>query len=148
MTPLSGDDYCRVTPVSLVEPFAFAWRDYFVWTGRFIVTVITYVVTATGRSWSLLPFDILNALVFIALIRNVTELARWAAGSCGASTRSTAAIDMAFVGLLLWWLPRDIAEVALWKTGSIGYLWAVTGELWVMRWMLANGRRCVWMALF
>jgi hypothetical protein len=39
---------------------------------------------------------------------------------------------MVFVFLMLWWLPRSIAEVALWKTGSIGYLWPVTGELWLL----------------
>ena len=40
-TPLWGDDYCEAIPVGLTEPFAFAWHDYFTWTGRFFVTAIT-----------------------------------------------------------------------------------------------------------
>jgi len=142
VTPLWGDDYCRITSPDAVRPFVVAWHDYFAWSGRFFVFAITYFVMAVGRAWSMVPFDVLNALVFLALIGNVRALARLAAG-LPRETRAdplAVAVEMAFVFLLLWWLPRDVAEVALWKTGAVNYLWAMTGELWVLRRMLAPPR--------
>jgi len=138
-TPLWGDDYCRIIPPSLTEPFALAWRDYFHWTGRFFATAATYLALEIGRYWSPLLFDVVNGAIFIGLILNVLALAQLAAGLTRTPRLTdVGAIDVAFVTLLLWWLPRDFAEVALWKTGSIGYLWAVTGELWVLRLALAD----------
>jgi hypothetical protein len=150
-TPLWGDDYCEVIPVGLTGPFAFAWHDYFTWTGRFFVTAITYFVISPDPIWPAIPFDIVNAAIFVCLVRNVIGLARALGGQSAVAERPplAAAIDTGFVALLLWWLPRDIGEVALWKTGSIDYLWAVTGELWVLRWMLAGNRgNSIWRPLF
>ena len=148
-TPLWGDDYCEAIPVGLTEPFARAWHDYFTWTGRFFVTAITYYVISQDRAVAIL-FDIGNAAIFMCLIRNVVALAR-ALGVPGVSAERpplASAVDFGFIALLLWWLPRDIAEVALWKTGSIDYLWAVTGEVWVLRWVYADGRtNGVWRVL-
>jgi hypothetical protein len=149
-TPLWGDDYCEAIPVGLTEPFALAWHDYFTWTGRFFVTAITYYVISQDRPTAVL-FDVANAAIFICLIRNVVELARALGVVRGAAERPplAEAVDVGCVALLLWWLPRDIAEVALWKTGAVDYLWAVTGELWVLRWMLADRRaNGVWRVLF
>jgi len=149
-TPLWGDDYCEAIPVSLAEPFVLAWHDYFTWTGRFFVTAISYFVISPGPVWAAIPFDIANAAIFVCLVRNVLGLARIAGGQSAAERPPLAsAVDIGCVALLLWWLPRDIAEVALWKTGSIDYLWAVTGELWVLRWMLAGNRgNGIWRVLF
>ena len=142
VTPLWSDDYCEAIPVGFTGPFAFAWHDYFTWTGRVFVTAITYAVISTNPLWPAIPFDIINAAIFICLLRNVIGLARDLGVPSAVAPRSTlaSAVDIGFVALLLWWLPRDIGEVALWKTGSIDYLWAVTGELWVLRWMLAGNR--------
>ncbi|GBQ80515.1 hypothetical protein AA13595_0364 [Gluconacetobacter johannae DSM 13595] len=87
-----------------------------------------------GWFWSMLPFDIVNAGVFLALVLNVLSLSSHAADRASPSRpRAASPTEILFVALLLWWLPRDFGEVALWKTGAIGYLWAITGELWVLR---------------
>jgi hypothetical protein len=140
-TPLWGDDYCEAIPVGLTGPFALAWHDYFTWTGRFFVTAITYYVISQDRTAAVL-FDIGNAAIFVCLIRNVVALARALGVPHVTAERPplASAVDFGFIALLLWWLPRDIAEVALWKTGSIDYLWAVTGEVWVLRWVFADSR--------
>jgi hypothetical protein len=150
-TPLWGDDYCEAIPVGLSGPFALAWHDYFTWTGRFFVTAITYFAISPNPIWPAIPFDIVNAAIFVCLVSNVIGLARALGGQSAVLERPplAAAVDVGFVALLLWWLPRDIGEVALWKTGSIDYLWAVTGELWVLRWMLASSRDDgIWRVLF
>jgi hypothetical protein len=141
-TPLWGDDYCYIMPVSISKAVALAWRDYFDWTGRFFASAILYIAMAIGRRWSMIPFDLLNAVIFIVLVRNVLALAQPA----GEAPRSplARANDLVFVALMLWWLPRTIGEVALWKTGAIGYLWAVTGELFVVRLVLAGGAGNRW----
>jgi hypothetical protein len=141
-TPLWADDYCRIIPFSIAAPFELAGRDYLHWTGRFFVTAITYVVMQAAFSWKMLVFDAANAAVFVLLVANVLALARIAANAAERPSEWLAqGSEIILVALLLWWLPRDIGETALWKTGSIGYLWAVAGELWVLRWMLADPRQ-------
>jgi hypothetical protein len=139
-TPFWADDYCRIIPVSFLKPIALAYRDYFEWTGRFFVIATTYYALETGYAWTKIPLDIVNAVIFGALIVNVIGLSRTAAGKAFDATRPmlSSLIDIIFVFLMLWWLPRTIGEVALWKTGSIGYLWPVTGELWVARLLLED----------
>lgn len=113
-TPLWGDDYCEAIPVGLTEPFALAWHDYFTWTGRFFVTAITYYVISQDRTVAIL-FAIGNAAIFMCLIRNVVALAR-AFGVPRVMVERpplASAVEFGFIALLLWWLPRDIAEVAL-----------------------------------
>ena len=51
------------------------------------------------------------------------------------------AVEIALAAILMWWLPRTIAEVALWKMGSIVYLWAVAGEVWLVRRVLMGASR-------
>ncbi|MBB2204567.1 DUF6056 family protein [Gluconacetobacter takamatsuzukensis] len=145
VTPLWADDYCRTAPFSLTSPVLLAWRDYFQWTGRFFATALTYFALATLPPWWMIGFDILNALVFVGLIDTVLRLGWIAGGNPVKASRGFLAgvTDMVVVGLLVWWLPRTIGEVALWKTGAIGYLWPVAGELWLLRRMLegrATGR--------
>ena len=151
VTPLWSDDYCEAIPVGFIGPFALAWQQYFTWTGRVFVTAITYAVISTDPFWPAIPFDVANAAIFVCLIRNVIALAHDLGVPSGVAQRPpfASAVDVGFVALLLWWLPRDIGEVALWKTGSIDYLWAVTGEFWVLRWMLAGNRgNSPWRVLF
>jgi hypothetical protein len=138
VTPLWADDYCWVILGGVAEAIARAWDKYQNWTGRFSVIAITHVVMGSGWRWSMLGFDLANALVFLVLIRTVLALARQAGGVAGPRDALAGFLETLFVALLLWWLPRTIGEVALWKTGSIGYLWAVTGELLLLRLVLAG----------
>ncbi len=150
-TPLWGDDYCEAIAAGWLQPLVLAWHDYLTWTGRLFVSAITYGAISTDPVWPAIPFDIANAAIFVCLVRNVVALARMLCPHSATADRPplAAAADIALVALLLWWVPRDIAEVALWKTGSIDYLWAVTGELWVLRWMLAGTfTPSAWRAVF
>lgn len=139
VTPLWADDYCRLSASGFAEPFALAWRDWFTWTGRFFVTAFTYLALGFGRDRSFLPFDLLNALVFVALVHEILRLARLATAT-SPRTGLAAAAEILFTALALWWLPRAIGEVALWKTGAIGYLWAVAGAAFIVRTALERGR--------
>ncbi len=133
-TPMWADDYCRALEPGVSSALASAWHDYFNWTGRFFLIVINCVVMSTGLRGSMLPFDILNALIFVGLIVVVIRIATLASGRNPAAPRDRAVrfADVMFAALLLWWGPRAVGEVALWKTGSIGYLWPVAGELLIL----------------
>jgi hypothetical protein len=137
-TPLWGDDYCEAVAAGWLQPLVLAWHDYFTWTGRIFISAVTYSVISTDPVWPAIPFDIANAAIFVCLVRNVAAVARILGPQSATADRPplAVAVDITLVALLVWWLPRDIAEVALWKTGSIDYLWAMTGELWVLRWIL------------
>ena len=141
-TPFWADDYCRIIPVSLSNPIILSYNDYFNWTGRFFTTAITYYVLSMAHAWTKIPFDIINATIFFTIIFNILSLSRLAAGEKPGTKRLSLSntLDIIFVFLALWWLPRTIAEVALWKTGSIGYSWPVAGELWIMR-LLGDAQR-------
>ena len=138
-TPMWADDYCRALDPSVSAAISSAWHDYFTWTGRFFVNALTYALMGAGWRWSMLPFDALNALVFIGLIVLVMRLAALASGQERTARRDRTAefVDALFIALLLWWGPRSVGEAALWKTGSIGYLWAVAGELFILERALA-----------
>jgi hypothetical protein len=138
-TPMWADDYCRAVDPNIGDALAAAWVDYFHWTGRFFTTAITYVVMANGWATSMIPFDVLNALIFVGLVALVVRLAAFAAPPTGTGERPRLAdfADALFAALLIWWAPRGISEAALWKTGSIGYLWAVAGEFLILERALA-----------
>jgi hypothetical protein len=123
------------------QAVSLGWGEYFTWTGRFFVTATTYFVLGGLRHWTVPGFDVANALVFGALVDVVLRLAPRAAAD--GARHHHAAWQFAtwlLAALLLWWLPRTVGEAALWKTGSVVYLWAVTGELFVLERMLDSGR--------
>ncbi len=132
-TPLWGHDYCRTQEASLLGALAAARAEYFSWTGRFVPTALTYFLLSTGWQSSMVYFNLLNALIFSALVAVILGLARYAAASPDAKAASGIEefFNVIAVALMLWWLPRTIAEVALWKTGAIGYLWPLAGELFL-----------------
>ncbi|MBY4640998.1 DUF6056 family protein [Gluconacetobacter entanii] len=136
VTPLWADDYCRTIPVDLKNTFHIVYGNYFYWTGRYFTTLITFLVLEFHSYGSIFIFDVLNALVFCVLVHNVCMICRDTADPDRDTTAGFA--DIIFVFLAIWWIPRDISEVALWKTGAIGYLWPVTGELWILRQVLAR----------
>ncbi|MBL7235000.1 MAG: hypothetical protein JJK57_00320 [Komagataeibacter hansenii] len=136
VTPLWADDYCRTIPFDLKNTFHIVYGNYFYWTGRYFTTLITFLVLELHDYGSIFIFDILNTVIFCLLVHNVCMICRNI--SISDQNTSNGFWDIIFVFLAVWWIPRDISEVALWKTGAIGYLWPMTGELWILRQVLAR----------
>jgi hypothetical protein len=142
MTPYWADDYVRMVDAGPIQSIILAWHDYFSWTGRIFVTAATYALMSFSHRWSVIPFDILNAFFFVALTYLITSLAASDRKDRGLPfILGRGFVDYMAVALMLWWLPRSIGEVALWKTGSIGYLWAITGEMFLLERSIASTRR-------
>jgi hypothetical protein len=132
-TPLWGDDWCRQNVIDLGAIFSSVTREYFDWTGRIAPILFTYVTLGPGRAIPLPWFEAVNALVFVALLVLLISLAeRVSQRSATAGGFARVFATWLLAGLMLWWLPRTIGEVALWKTGAIAYLWAVTLSLFLV----------------
>ncbi|WP_133258750.1 DUF6056 family protein [Novacetimonas cocois] len=139
ITPLWADDYCRSIPFDIRNTFHIVYGNYFYWTGRYFTTLITFFFMEMKDYHSIFLFDILNSIIFCCLVFNCCKISEnLIPRGVKHDEDRVSAINILFIFLALWWIPRDIAEVALWKTGSIGYLWPVTGELWILRQVLAK----------
>ncbi|WP_231850399.1 DUF6056 family protein [Komagataeibacter medellinensis] len=132
ITPLWADDYCRTMPFSLPTIVHIVWGNYNFWTGRWFTTLATFVVLDLRPYGGLAVFAVLNAGIFTFLVHVVAHLCWQLAGQPPLPRARYGAMQCVMVFLMLWWLPRTIGEVALWKTGAIGYLWPVAGEMWVL----------------
>ncbi|GBQ66803.1 hypothetical protein AA15237_0002 [Komagataeibacter xylinus NBRC 15237] len=141
VTPLWADDYCRTIPFSPRMIFHIVWGNYFFWTGRWFITLVTFFILDLHHYGSLVAFAVVNAGVFVFLVHVVVHMCRREAGHEPRPSARTGFVQCLLVFLMLWWLPRTIAEVALWKTGAIGYLWGVTGEMWILSRLLAGRAR-------
>ena len=133
-TRLWSDDLCLIHTPGITDALTVAYQDYFAWTGRFFsITAVVFLISASNV-WGKLPFDVLNAAVFVAMVVLMWRLCSIATQAIQPSpaTRNGRAVELAFLFLAAWWLPRTIGEIALWKTGSVTYLWPMTGELFVV----------------
>jgi hypothetical protein len=126
ITPLWTDDYCRYGVENFTEALSEAARSYREWSGRFFVILQTYLVLGTPP-FSLYVFDFLNSLIFVALIYVIFLCAN------GDHPRGLASVvDLLLITVLILALCSRIPQTVFWKTGAINYLWAVTGELFVL----------------
>ncbi|MCE2564010.1 DUF6056 family protein [Komagataeibacter sp. FNDCF1] len=132
VTPLWADDYCRTMPFSLPTIMHIVWGNYNFWTGRWFTTLVTFLVLDLRPYGGLAVFAVVNAGIFTFLVHVVMHLCHHMAGATAMPRAGQGAVRCLVVFLMLWWLPRTIGEVALWKTGAIGYLWPMAGEMWVL----------------
>src|SRR3989344_757332 len=124
LTPLWADDYCRIgTATSVFKAIHTAYDRYFTWSGRFFVMFINYLVFG-NYPVSINYFNFINSIFFGLLIFIIFVLAF---GRKPKGIRD--AIYMLLIFNLVFIGTKGIGEVALWKTGSIAYLWGVTLEL-------------------
>jgi hypothetical protein len=147
VTPEWADDYCRTIPGGVFAYVDATWSDYFAWTGRFLVDIATYIAMSTTPIIGPIGFDIINAAFFAGLIYIVSGLIRWAIPTNRPAGFWRDFSDTMAIGLMLFWLPRTIGEVALWKTGAINYLWASVGEFGLLLMMLPNRPAPSWWAV-
>lgn len=138
VTPLWADDYCRTMPPHLATILRTVWGNYNFWTGRWFTTLVTFLFLDLHQYGSLAVFAVLNAGIFVFLVHVTVGMCRSAAGNPPVPSAILGLAQTVLVFLMLWWLPRTIGEVALWKTGAIGYLWPVAGEIWVMARILSR----------
>lgn len=127
LTPLWADDYCRfANHTSIFHAIEKSYIRYFERSGRFFVYIIDYFVFG-NYPIAISYFNFINATFFTLLIFLIFVVAF---GRKPKNLRDGFYIllifDLVFVGV------RGIGEVALWKSGSVGYLWAVTLELAIL----------------
>lgn len=122
--PLWFDDYGRSLPLaSWTAVFPLVEHTYFEWSGRIAVMFFTFLFL--WRDSLAIPiFNILNSLVFVLMIY-LLFLNAFAKKPISFTDFTLLII----VFSLFWFLPTSLGEVAFWKTGSIGYLWPLTGTL-------------------
>jgi hypothetical protein len=123
------DDYCRTATGSLTDIVTTTWHEYFIWTGRFFVTLVTRVLfdSRPPDRLSYDFFDIANSLVFCAYLYVIFV---FATGRRPSQLQDLAVLALIF-GLGVW--STDAPSLAIfWKTGAINYLWATTGEIYVL----------------
>ncbi|HEV7264776.1 MAG TPA: DUF6056 family protein [Falsiroseomonas sp.] len=137
-TPLWGDDWCRLGLPDVATVLARTAEEYRGWTGRVGPLLLTYLALGPGRAVPIPLLEALNALAFLAILVLLLRLVAHATGEAKAE-RSFAGSFATWLGagLMLWWLPRTIGEVALWKTGAINYAWAVALALLLLERALA-----------
>lgn len=124
ITPLWADDFCRIaTSTTFPQAFATAVDRYINWNGRFFAHLSNYLVFGNIPS-SLLYFNLLNSLFFTSLIYLIFKLVT---GRVPRGYRDTLLLLLVFD--LVFSATQGVGEIALWKTGSIGYLWGVVLEL-------------------
>lgn len=124
LTPLWADDYCRMgSSLGISDAILKTIHAYSSWSGRVVTMFLTYFIMGNIPQ-SLIFFNMGNSIFFCLLIVAIFVLTY---GRAPNQLRDGVIIllifDLLFIGT------KGIGEVALWKTGSIGYLWGVTLEL-------------------
>ena len=141
ITPLWADDYCRTMPPHIGTILRTVWGNYNFWTGRWFTTLITFLFLDLHHYGSLVVFAVVNMAIFAFVVHVVMHMCRDAVNAAPVTRKADGLAQCLLVFLMLWWLPRTIGEVALWKTGAIGYLWPVAGEIWVLARILTQRTR-------
>jgi hypothetical protein len=127
LTPTWGDDWARTGVHGFLGLVGAAWHEYFGWTGRVApIFLTTAILPDPGHG--MYAFNVVNAAAFCSLILLIFMVAN---GKIPRTARD--AIDILLIFVLVWMLTDSIGETALWKTGAIGYLWAVTAELAILK---------------
>lgn len=128
LTPLWADDYCRAVKVDsgIINVLSAVRDEYRWWSGRVVVNFLSYLFISYYSYFRIL-FSLVNSLMFVLLNALIYRFAVKGRLNLLFETGLRLVIfTFLFVGT------QTIGEVALWKTGSIGYLWAVVLEMTVL----------------
>lgn len=120
-----SDDYCRVLSPdwNLNSIFLKANSEYSSWTGRYLVTILTYLNINFSFYYSPLIFNALNSFASVLLLLVIAKLASGREWSAVEGKHAFFALFFLLVGV------SAFGEASLWKTGAIGYLWVVAAGL-------------------
>lgn len=128
LTPLWGDDWWRVLPLgNFPAMFLRIAEEYMTWGGRIWVLFLTFLFLLKYPG-SVALFNLVNSAVFCLLL---VVMFRGATGRYPGRRWS----DPALLGGALfsvWLFTQSMGEAVFWKTGAIGYLWAVTAAVFVV----------------
>lgn len=133
-TPLWADDLCRFG-FDWIWSFKVAFHEYLNWTGRIFVIFVTQTFLKNQILISL--FNILNSLVFPYFV-----LIIFMCSSLRLPNKKTDLIDLILITALVITFSNGFAEVALWKTGAIAYMWPMAAELTILYFYIKNNREC------
>jgi len=126
LTPLWGDDWYRTGAPGL-EFLTRIKDEYFMWTGRLSVLLLTYVFFWMYPG-SVVFFNIVNAIVFSLLVLAMFVAAT---GRRPQSLRKDGA-TLGTALISIWFFSQGFGETILWKTGAIAYLWVITAAIWLL----------------
>lgn len=117
--PLFADDYCRTAEgfdIALIASRTYS--TYVHWSGRFPVMFLNFLFHSAGGALIVL-LNVLNAVAFAVGSMLVLRL-------FPSIDRSAHHVTLVlFFIFLLWFVPDHFGEVALWKTGTVQYLWGM-----------------------
>lgn len=128
-TQFWSDDLCRVMPFGdglFGESLARTSQDYVSWSGRVVVTALTYLAINFSFHYTQFVFDLISSIVFVFLLLGIFRI------SVGRMPCNSDGAVLLFLFVLVWLGVDSIGEVSLWKTGAVGYLWVVTAGVWVL----------------
>lgn len=128
LTPLWGDDWWRVLPLgNFPAMFPRIANEYMTWGGRIWVLFLTFLFLLKYPG-SVALFNLVNSAVFCLLL---VVMFRGATGRYPGRRWS----DPVLLGgalFAVWLFTQSMGEAVFWKTGAIGYLWAVTAAVFVV----------------
>ena len=120
LMPLHRDDYdysliwgTAAHVENLADVFESTWQHYFLHGGRLVTVFCLNLFLWLGK----FPFDVANALMFVALVILIYLHAR-------RELKLDEPWILAATGLLAWLCLPHFGEVAIWKSGSTVYLWS------------------------
>lgn len=117
-----ADDFCRkLHSASFVNIFTASLKEYREWTGRFIVSILSYFFATEHLHF----WKILNPLVIVSLVICIVNISK------PAKTNPIGKVTaLCFVIYFFLTLNQYLArEVLYWMTGTINYLWPLTNAL-------------------
>jgi Family of unknown function (DUF6056) len=123
--PDMADDGSRRNATTLGQAATSTIDEYHRWGGRFGATFSTYFLLGQGRIGEI-AIAIIGALALVALILGAFI---WFCDR--APTNEFDAIAICVLSAAVWFLPQGLGEAALWRTGSIQYLWPTTFAVWI-----------------
>ena len=126
--PMIADDYDHI--------YSFATGDRITTISMIPGSVATYYMTWGGRALSMifiqlmlmLPrwvYAIMNGLMYVLMVNVISG---YSSGRPDEKTQESIAntVTISLIYLFIWFFMPDFAEVTIWLTGSITYLWTTT----------------------
>lgn len=124
--PMMADEISRIYHIKTNDSIIInVWKQYLEQSGRIFILFFCFVL-AKFEWLSGGIFSILNSLAYGAFVIGIVKIAG------GDRLKSWARfLTLVIFSILIWLCSGSIGAVALWKTGSIGYLWPATLWVWV-----------------
>ncbi len=127
--PLYVDDYYHINSFATGERIG-SFGDiiasvgcyYDIWGGR----VLSMFLIQTMLMWPRIIYAIVNGLVYVAMVNIICAYADRGESHRSRRDGGTSVLLISVIYLICWFFMPDQAEVVIWPTGSITYMWMNT----------------------